>query len=490
MRDKKRPEVQVTATDAKELFAAVDDTLRFVSEDTGFARRGPVKRRLLGRDQFEQETTRGISDKDSDALLARTELILKKFGLFSPDFKLKEFLLKNSGKQLGGFYNSKDKTMYLLDWIPLEAQRPIMAHELTHALQDQNYDLTRFATPTHGAGAPSMSITATDDMERSTVRRAMVEGQARIVEWNYLLQAREVNLANVPPAVLDRLVNLLQIRDAPVALHNSPRVIKELMEFPYIEGLAFELEILRKGGRDKAFAGMFAHPPRSTHEVMDPADYLRRAQSPTISIPDLRSVLGTSFEPYDAGSVGQLDTRIMARDFGQENDIYAVAQYWAGGAYVAVRRSAQGKPAMSTSDVALLYVSRWKTPEAAKRFVEIYQRSLPKRVTVQNVEPLAGKCPPGSRCKEPLWATRVTTSEGPVFLEIWPGNILLITHSFEADTVSRLRQIVLPAVLSANNDSAPKRELSELLYQYEAFAALQDQIGSEISEAVVNALNP
>ncbi len=57
------------------------------------------------------------------------------------------------GQHLAGYYDLRDKTMYLLNWVPLELQRPVMAHELTHALQDQNYDLSRLRQPESSASA-------------------------------------------------------------------------------------------------------------------------------------------------------------------------------------------------------------------------------------------------------------------------------------------------------------------------------------------------
>ena len=47
-------------------------------------------------------------------------------------------------EQVAGYYNVKDQTVYLLDWIEPAAQRAILAHELTHALQDQNFLLEKW----------------------------------------------------------------------------------------------------------------------------------------------------------------------------------------------------------------------------------------------------------------------------------------------------------------------------------------------------------
>ena len=73
--------------------------------------------------------------------MARSEMTMKKFGFLPREFDLRDFLAKANGKEVAGYYDEEKKTVYLLNWIPLEHQAPVLAHELTHALQDQNYDL-------------------------------------------------------------------------------------------------------------------------------------------------------------------------------------------------------------------------------------------------------------------------------------------------------------------------------------------------------------
>ena len=62
-------------------------------------------------------------------------LVVMAVGMLPVDFRLKPFLVKLLREQVAGFYDSKTKTMHLLDWLSVEAQRPVMAHELTHVAQ-------------------------------------------------------------------------------------------------------------------------------------------------------------------------------------------------------------------------------------------------------------------------------------------------------------------------------------------------------------------
>lgn len=483
VREKKRPQVQVTAAEGKELFSAVDSILEFAKQDTGFAKRTPVKRQLVGRDQVDHQFAVALGDRKEQLTLRRSEVVLKKFGLLPADFDLKQYLLKNAAEELGGYYDPKDKTMYLLNWVPLEQQRPVMAHELTHALQDQNYDLERFLKATDEP-EPQMTLAANDRSEESIVHRAIVEGQAMVVYMDYMGKAMGVRLSGSPD-VMKGVVNVLENYDSPVRFHNAPRVLQETGMFPYREGLAFELEVLRKGGRPKAFAGVFARPPQSTYEVLQPEAYLNHAKIALVTLPDLRGILGNSFEAYDSGTIGELDVRIMAREFGRENDIYSVAQQWNGGAYIAVqRRSTVKTDSPKTADLALLYVSRWKTEEAAERFAQIYAHALPMRVKVLQETTAAGDCPADTPCKGPLWASRIMTDEGPTFLEVWPGNTVIIAQSFDEQTMPALRRAVLSSKPTREDPPAPQRELSSSLYTSASFTAFAEKIRLQVAEAL------
>ena len=91
---------------------------------------------MTSRDEVVAFLTKHLNDEDTKRL-RRSELVLKKFGLLPRDFNLETFLVALLREEVAGYYDPKTKTVNLLDWIPLEEQEPVMAHELTHALQDQ-----------------------------------------------------------------------------------------------------------------------------------------------------------------------------------------------------------------------------------------------------------------------------------------------------------------------------------------------------------------
>src|SRR5205807_8045809 len=131
--EEKEPEHRVTPEEAKELFQSVDEVLKFASKSTLLPMKQPVKKAMVSREQVEKYIDDKFQDDVDRIRFERSELVLKKFGLLPRTFDLHSFLVKLLGEQVAGYYDEKTKTINLLDWVQLDMQKPVMAHELTHA---------------------------------------------------------------------------------------------------------------------------------------------------------------------------------------------------------------------------------------------------------------------------------------------------------------------------------------------------------------------
>ena len=300
-----------------------------------------------------------------------------------------------------------------------------------------------------------------------------------VVFIDYLLRPQGITLASSPDAQ-DLVSNNLESYDSPMNLHDAPRVLKESTMFPYHEGLAFEVELFAAGGKAKAFAGPFARVPSNTHQILHPDAYLANAATPSVQFPICARFWQRIMNFWTRGMIGELDARIMAREFGRENDLFTVAANWNGGGYVAVKRIGMTDQKLTTSDVSLLYVSRWKTSKAAKRFAEIYKAALTRRVTVSREQTSDNTdCLQSAPCTGPLWSSKLLTSEGTDYLEILPNNTVMIAQSFDEAILSQLRELVFnPATpqLSGSN----LHELSLSLYESPAFSRFQERSMGEL----------
>jgi hypothetical protein len=182
-------ESKITPQQAKELFHTVDEILVFDSKKTGLPIKRQVKRKLTSRDEVVAYLEKHTNDEDARRL-KRSELVLKKFGLLPRDFNLEKLLVDLLREQVAGYYDPKTKTVNLLDWVPLEEQEPVLAHELTHALQDQWVGLQKWMRKGEKELAeikknPTPADIENDEMDNA--RQAVVEGQAEAIMLDYAL---------------------------------------------------------------------------------------------------------------------------------------------------------------------------------------------------------------------------------------------------------------------------------------------------------------
>jgi hypothetical protein len=471
-------EVKMTDADTKKLFESVDTILAFAEEDSGLPKHAVVKRRLVGKADVEKYISGRLSKEEFTQRFAQQELSMKKLGFLPREFNLKEFLVKSTGQEVAGYYDDETKTISLLNWVPADRQQPILAHELTHALQDQNYDLAKWMRAGKPSGADDAEKGATDDS--SAARKAVVEGQAMVVFVDYMLKPVGRSLENTP--------GLIYQMEEPAAtgaidsqlMHDAPMIMRELGTFAYKQGLIFEGELLHKGGKKMAFAGVFQHPPRNSHEVLQPETYIQAEKLPPMRIPNMSAVLDKQYDVYDSGGIGELDVRALLKQYGGIRIAEDVSPAWQGGAYVTFRRkdkTAAEVPA-STGDLALLYVSRWKTPQAAERFAKFYATAVSRRyrsATVQTAQPCSG-----SGC--PLSTAQITTEEGPVIVESWPDNSVTVSETFDTETAAKLRGVLRDGTSAAHAKSLPQQEIGLRLFEIPAFQAFVEKIGERVMQ--------
>jgi hypothetical protein len=99
-------------------------------------------------------------------------------------------LLSLLKEQVAGFYDTKERTINLLDWLPTEAQKPVLAHELTHALQDQQVSLEKWMEEPESQDIKNDFNKGVRSDEASVARSSVSEGQAMIVLWDYVAEDR------------------------------------------------------------------------------------------------------------------------------------------------------------------------------------------------------------------------------------------------------------------------------------------------------------
>jgi len=422
-------EHKITAVEAKELFRSVDEILHFASQDTGLPVKKSVKRAIVSREQVEKYINEKFRNDADRIRFERSELVQKKFGLLPRDFNLHEFLIKLLAEQVAGYYDEKTKTINLLDWNDAELQRPVMAHELTHALQDQSYDLEKMSK--HDEEIERKGLENIDEMlrndEGSTCRSAVLEGQAMIVLVDYVLAPSEQSVMKMPAIVDVMQAQMDKSRGSPV-FDSAPLLLQEELAFPYKQGMKFIRDLLVAGGKQLAFKGVLERMPQTTREIMEPREYLAGRRIDPLLLPNF-DFLKKDYEPYDAGAVGELDVNILLRIYADEDVAKRLTPQWRGGAYYAAgRKGAKPPDRNSTAHIGLYYVSKWATAEAAEDFARSYVAALSDRY--KGLRPVTSDAP---------GLNTFTSADGLIFIQ-HTGNLVIAVESFDERMANKLLQ--------------------------------------------------
>jgi hypothetical protein len=204
-------------------------------------------------------------------------------------------------------------------------------------------------------------------------------------------------------------------------------------------------------------------------------------------VPDLKLLLGEQYDVYDSGGIGQLDVRALLKQYGERKIADDLSSAWQGGAYVTFHRKDKDKDKVAsaasatTADLALLYVSRWTTPQAAEPFARFYTSAVAQRYQTATLQS-APACS-GTNC--PLSRAQIMTEEGPVLVEHWADNSVIVTESFDTTTAAKVHSAVRDGVANVRADVFPQDEIGLRLYDIPAFRKIVEQIGLQIAREMV-----
>jgi hypothetical protein len=450
---KEDDEVKITPRQAEELFHSVDEILEFDSKQTGLPIKKEVKRKLTSRDQVVSYLTKHVNDEDTKRL-RRSELVLKKFGLLTRDFNLETFLVALLREEVAGYYDPKTKTVNLLDWVPMEEQEPVMAHELMHALQDQSIGLQKWMRKGEkDLGEIRKDPTPTDieNDEMDNAREAVIEGQAQAMMFQYAMAPTGHSIAN-SPALVDAMEDeTLTGTPSTKVFNDAPIFLKESLTFPYSYGMEFVVKLMQKGGKEKAFAAVLKNPPHTTRQIMEPETYLSGEKIEPMPVPDFKHDF-KNYERFDIGAMGEFDVAVLIEQYAGKPLSKHLYPEWRGGYYYAAKpKPDYQSSAPGTASLGLLYVSRWSSADKAAEFAEIYARSLKQRYKkVDEVgDPALDNAAQNVESKTDVLKGRHswTTEDGPVVIEE-KGDTVLVSEGLDAATTSTLEREVFGAPLA------------------------------------------
>ncbi len=337
---------------APDLLAEARAIAREMAGIRGLALVRPIDFEVSDKATVTEFARASLSDQMPPEQWEAYETLLVHTGMIPPGTRLEDLVVRLYAEQIAGYYDPARKTFYLADWLPRLLQRGVVAHEVTHALQDQHFDLERWLS----------ALSPTED--GALARAAIAEGDAMAAMIAFLLEPVGAGIEDLPP-----LASLLGEGSGGMAagyptFDAAPAALQQLLLFPYVEGSDFVREALARGGWS-AVDRLYRDPPSSTEQILHPDRYFDSRDEPrAVELPpDVAAPAALS-----EGSWGEFGTRLALAATLADTALAAVAASdWDGDRYGLW----QG-PAGSTRYV---WVTLWDSPAAAERFAEAYAQA-------------------------------------------------------------------------------------------------------------------
>jgi hypothetical protein len=243
----------------------------------------PVVPEPLSKDQIEQQLRDSLTKQFSGDAVRREGQTEIAIGALPAGTDLRQVLVDYGTSQIVGFYDTTNHRLVFEGGAqPTPFERFTLAHELTHALQDQNFGLSLL---------DRLNDTCQD--ERAEAFLSLAEGDA--VETQ--VQWARTNLSAEEIAQLQDEANSFPPPPP------TPPFVEQLFQFPYPNGQAF-VEALQNRGGEQAVDDAFRNPPVSTEQILHPDKYPGDVPQP-ISVPDLSSKLGQGWSLLDQQEIGE-----------------------------------------------------------------------------------------------------------------------------------------------------------------------------------------
>jgi hypothetical protein len=305
-------------------------------------------------DQFAQNYLPDQRETDQKEMVA--------FGLIQPTDNLVQIELNLLSDQVIGVYDPDAKALFVVSdqgaFGP--AARLTYAHEFSHALQDQYFDLNKVA-PKHP-----------DSNDRALATRGLIEGDAIMLQSLWAQQ----NLTH------SELLQLLS-GDSDAGLAEAPLIVRSELLFPYTDGFNFVRQAYRQANNSfSAIDAIFADPPRSTAQVLHPEKYRAHVLPVDPTLPDIAAGLGPDWRSIGSGVLGELETRVLLQQWGTPSvEANRVAAGWSGDRWRLVERNGL---------TAIVLRSTWDSPAAATDFFSAYTAGLQTRFADSSIEEASG----------------------------------------------------------------------------------------------------
>src|SRR4030042_1963131 len=268
----------------------IDEIQSQVIEERGLQPKFPVPVILLSPTELRQNVTNDFLADYTDEEMANDILELSIIGLLDPGFDFTSFYTDLLSEQVAGYYDNDTSEMFVVQGEGFTGPEHLTyAHEYTHVLQDQTYDIKN--------GLNYSDETCEVDTERCAAIQALIEGDASLSEytWFYNYSSSEDQ---------QEIIDYINSMSSPV-YDQAPAFMKEDFVFPYTQGFTFVEGLFNVGGWSAVDAA-YQNPPVSTEQILHPELYPSDAPIP-VDLADMASTLGDGWGEAHRNQLGESD---------------------------------------------------------------------------------------------------------------------------------------------------------------------------------------
>ena len=310
----------------------------------------PVEWEFIDRDQLRSNLMELLEEDRNEVLL--DQKLFQVLRLIGPDVVLYDIWLDVLSENVAGYYHLEEEKIYVISDSPEFSPLDLVthAHETTHALQQQNFDIHATREALEGNSDASAAFTA------------LIEGDASIVETVYMIEfltEEEQQLAREESQA-----------SASDSLRNAPYVVRRLFFFPYLDGFTFVRDLLGVGGWD-ALNDAYENPPLSTEHILHIDRFLARDKPVEVVLPSLAGRLGDDWEELRRDTLGQHMLLTYLETDLPPPYAFSASAGWGGDRYALVE-GPQG-------ELALAAVIVWDTRDDAVEFLEAFHSHLERK---------------------------------------------------------------------------------------------------------------
>ncbi|HYL09095.1 MAG TPA: hypothetical protein VEU31_00020 [Candidatus Acidoferrales bacterium] len=338
----------------EDFLKAADEVVKDMSAILSLPQLSPLKKSVRTREEIRAFVIRQMKEDKSEAERYAGKRTLEKLGLLPKGFELDAFLVELLTEQIAGLYDPKGHEFYIADWNSPEDQKMVMAHELTHALQDQHFQIEKWEE----AAKPN------DDAQLA--RDAVLEGSALAAMVDYLLKDTGKGVRQAPEINPELFIG--DPTTSPV-FAKAPQYIQDSLLFPYVAGLSFTQAFLRANSGWADLHKVFENPPVSTQQILHPELYLHPAKVRGVTLPDLKPIVPPQWKKLEENVLGEFGLREVLKQFLGKDRAVKLAAPWVGDRYATFEDT-------KAKNVLMVYRIRMASAEDAARLLGNYSEAL------------------------------------------------------------------------------------------------------------------